>query len=171
MKGHLIFTFYLIKLTSICPHHVTETRYKAKSVFTNSQLTIFCIVPYIKPYLSCKIHKKIYIWQYCMWLCLQFTLSFLDECDKMKVLMHLHSFTYDYHLRTLALFTANQDSVLRPGYHVTNFLDDFLKYYSKAPNYAYCLAHSGRYLKDLVTPLIYILLWSSLGNETQLINF
>lgn len=105
-----------------------------------------------------------------MWFCLQFTLSFLDECDKMKVLMHLHSFTYDYHLRTLALFTANQESVLRPGYHVTNFLDDFLKYYSKAPDYAYCLAHSGRYLKDLVTPLIYILLWSSLWNETQLIN-
>lgn len=61
MKGHLIFTFYLIKLASICPHHVSETRYKAKSVFTNSQLTISFIVPYIKPYLSCKIHQKIYI--------------------------------------------------------------------------------------------------------------
>lgn len=110
------------------------------------------------------IFEKIYNWQYCMWLCFQFTLNFLDECDKMKVLMHLHSFTYDYHLRTLALFTANQDSVLRPGYHITNFLDDFLKYYSKAPNYAYCLAHSGTYLKDLVIPLIYILRWRWLGN-------
>lgn len=106
------------------------------------------------------IFEKIYNWQYCMWECFQFTLSFLDECEKMKVLMHLHSFTYDYHLRTLALFTANQDSVLRPGYHITNFLDDFLKYYSKAPNYAYCLVHSGTYLKYLVTPLIYILRWT-----------
>ncbi|XP_054280353.1 KICSTOR complex protein SZT2-like isoform X2 [Macrosteles quadrilineatus] len=73
----------------------------------------------------------------------QFTLSFLDECDKVKVLMHLHSFTYDYHLRTLTRFVCGVETCLRTGYHVTGFLDDFLKYYSKAPNYAYSLVHSG----------------------------
>lgn len=62
----------------------------------------------------------------------------------MKVLMHLHSFTYDYHLRTLTRFVCGVDTPLRPGYHITGFLDDFLKYYSKAPNYAYSLVHSGR---------------------------
>ncbi|KAG8256868.1 hypothetical protein J6590_061151 [Homalodisca vitripennis] len=73
----------------------------------------------------------------------QFTLSFLDECDRMKVLMHLHSFTYDYHLRTLTRFISREESLLPAGYHLTSFLDDFLKYYSKAPNYAYSLVHSG----------------------------
>lgn len=54
MKGHLIFTFYLIKLASICPHHVSETRNKAKSVFTNSQLTIF---------LYCTVYKTLFVLQ------------------------------------------------------------------------------------------------------------
>ncbi|XP_046683213.1 KICSTOR complex protein SZT2-like isoform X2 [Homalodisca vitripennis] len=80
----------------------------------------------------------------------QFTLSFLDECDRMKVLMHLHSFTYDYHLRTLTRFISREESLLPAGYHLTSFLDDFLKYYSKAPNYAYSLVHSG----NLVIPKI-----------------
>ncbi|XP_075219216.1 KICSTOR complex protein SZT2-like isoform X2 [Lycorma delicatula] len=73
----------------------------------------------------------------------QFTLSFLDECDRVKVLMHLHSFTYDYHLRCLHWFISDQQALLRPGYHLTSFLDDFLKYYSKAPNYARSLVHAG----------------------------
>lgn len=54
MKGHIIFTFYLIKLASICPHHVSETRYKAKIVFTNSQLTI-C--------LYCTVYKTLFVLQ------------------------------------------------------------------------------------------------------------
>ena len=28
--------------------------------------------------------------------------AFLEECDNVKILIHLHSFTYDYHLRTIA---------------------------------------------------------------------
>ena len=70
---------------------------------------------------------------------LQFTLSFLDECDKIKVLMHLHSFTYDYHLRCLHWFITDRQQLdlLRPGYHLTSFLDDFMKYYS-------CLLYTSR---------------------------
>lgn len=41
-------------------------------------------------------------------------------------------------------FISGQNSILRPGYHIISFLDDFLKYYSKAPNYAYSIVQSGR---------------------------
>ncbi|PSN35424.1 hypothetical protein C0J52_13195, partial [Blattella germanica] len=65
-----------------------------------------------------------------------FTLGFLDECDKIKILMHLHSFTYDYHLRSIHGYVSGHKALLKQGYHLTHFLDDFLKYYSKAPNFA-----------------------------------
>ncbi|XP_059469171.1 KICSTOR complex protein SZT2-like [Neocloeon triangulifer] len=66
----------------------------------------------------------------------QFTFSFLDESDKIKILMHLHSFTYDYHLRCIHNYITNQHSMLKQNFHLRNFLDDFIKYYSKGPNYA-----------------------------------
>nr|CAD7456856.1 unnamed protein product [Timema tahoe] len=71
-----------------------------------------------------------------------FTLSFLDECDKMKILMHLHSFTYDYHLRSIHAYVSGRQAFLKQGYHLSRFLDDFLKYYSKAPNFARNLVYA-----------------------------
>lgn len=69
--------------------------------------------------------------------------SFLDECDKVKFFMHLHSFTYDFHLRCVSNYISNNNSSrLKEGYYITNFLDDFMKYYSKAPNYARNLVHT-----------------------------
>ncbi|RZF32788.1 hypothetical protein LSTR_LSTR011434 [Laodelphax striatellus] len=83
----------------------------------------------------------------------QFIMSFLDECDRVKILMHLHSFTYDYHLRCLHWFISNKQVLLRPGYHITSFLDDFIKYYTKAPNYARSLVFSDSMLvRDISTP-------------------
>lgn len=93
----------------------------------------------------------------------QFTVSFLDECDKVKVLLHLHSFAYDYHLRCLhgcVTSPANggqgggpRAGLLPPGYHLTLFLDDFLKYYSKAPNFARNLVHADTVtVTDIATP-------------------
>ncbi|XP_052124949.1 KICSTOR complex protein SZT2 isoform X2 [Frankliniella occidentalis] len=98
----------------------------------------------------------------------QFTVSFLDECDKVKVLLHLHSFAYDYHLRTLHGCVTSPGpgigpligpgigpggSLLPPGYHLTLFLDDFLKYYSKAPNFARNLVHADTVVvSDIATP-------------------
>nr|XP_018915153.1 PREDICTED: protein SZT2-like [Bemisia tabaci] len=83
----------------------------------------------------------------------QFTVSFLDECDRVKISMHLHSFTYDYHLRCLHHFVAERETLLKPRYHITSFLDDFLKYYSKSPNYARSLVHTDTLFKDdLTTP-------------------
>jgi len=73
-------------------------------------------------------------------------LSFLDECDAVKFFMHLHSFTYDFHLRCICNYIKeNKKSKLKSGYSVTNFLDDFQKYYNKAPNYARNLVYTGNY--------------------------
>ncbi|XP_026671200.1 KICSTOR complex protein SZT2-like [Ceratina calcarata] len=71
----------------------------------------------------------------------QFMLSFVDACDKIKINMHLHSFTYDFHLRCIHSYIARSGS-MEQGYHLINFLDDFNKYYSKAPNYARNLIYS-----------------------------
>ncbi|XP_053983197.1 KICSTOR complex protein SZT2-like [Hylaeus volcanicus] len=77
----------------------------------------------------------------------QFLLSFVDACDKIKINMHLHSFTYDFHLRCIHAYIAgNEPWSLHQGYHLIHFLDDFNKYYSKAPNYARNLIYS-----DVVT--------------------
>ncbi|XP_076387408.1 KICSTOR complex protein SZT2 isoform X2 [Megachile rotundata] len=77
----------------------------------------------------------------------QFMLSFVDVCDKIKINMHLHSFTYDFHLRCIHSYIAGTGPwSLQQGYHLIHFLDDFNKYYSKAPNYARNLIYS-----DIVT--------------------
>ncbi|CAH1153732.1 unnamed protein product [Phaedon cochleariae] len=84
----------------------------------------------------------------------RFTLSFLDECDRVKTLMHLHSFTYDYHLRCIYNYVSGSSSVNRvcERYNVHQFLDDFLKYYNKAPNFARNLVHTDTLtIKNLVT--------------------
>ena len=65
-----------------------------------------------------------------------FVSSFIDECDRIKVLIHLHSFTYDYHLRTIQAHLVGRVTSLRSGFHIVSFLEDFMKYYSKGPNFA-----------------------------------
>jgi len=72
-----------------------------------------------------------------------FVSTFLDECDRIKVLIHLHSFTYDYHLRTIQSHIAQKPSNLRKGFHIISFLEDFMKYYSKGPNFARNFVHTG----------------------------
>ncbi|XP_018578793.1 KICSTOR complex protein SZT2 isoform X1 [Anoplophora glabripennis] len=83
----------------------------------------------------------------------RFTVSFLDECDRVKILMHLHSFTYDYHLRCIYNYISNNPGLNKvcERYNVHQFLDDFLKYYNKAPNFARNLVHT-----DLVTDTLTI---------------
>ncbi|KAK2589304.1 hypothetical protein KPH14_007855 [Odynerus spinipes] len=84
----------------------------------------------------------------------QFLLSFVDACDKIKINMHLHSFTYDFHLRYIHSYIAGTGFwSLQQGYHLTHFLDDFNKYYSKAPNYARNLIYSDVItVRKLATP-------------------
>ncbi|RWS29741.1 Protein SZT2-like protein, partial [Leptotrombidium deliense] len=73
----------------------------------------------------------------------QFVCSFLDEIDKVKVTMHLHSFTYDYHLRTIHSYISGRQLIFKQGYHLISFLEDFMKYYQKAPNFARNQIHAG----------------------------
>ncbi|XP_057320134.1 KICSTOR complex protein SZT2-like [Microplitis mediator] len=84
----------------------------------------------------------------------QFILSFVDTCEKVKINMHLHSFTYDFHLRCIHSYISGigQWSLVQ-GYHITHFLDDFIKYYSKAPNFARNLVYSDVItVNNLTTP-------------------
>ncbi|KAK4871539.1 hypothetical protein RN001_015663 [Aquatica leii] len=84
----------------------------------------------------------------------QFTLNFLDESDKIKMVMHLHSFTYDFHLRCIRNYVGGSSSGEKvcEGYHLTHFLDDFMKYYNKAPNFARNLVHEETIaINDLTT--------------------
>ncbi|GFT28929.1 KICSTOR complex protein SZT2 [Nephila pilipes] len=73
----------------------------------------------------------------------QFTAAFLDELDKVKMNINLHSFTYDYHLRTIHSYISGRQLIFRHGYHLTSFLDDFIKYYQKVPTGARNLVFSG----------------------------
>ncbi|XP_018404829.1 PREDICTED: protein SZT2-like [Cyphomyrmex costatus] len=84
----------------------------------------------------------------------QFVLSFVDVCDKVQINMHLHSFTYDFHLRCIHSYIAGTGLwSLQQGYHLTHFMDDFIKYYSKAPNYARNLIYSDVItIRDITIP-------------------
>lgn len=69
------------------------------------------------------------------------------------MLIHLHSFTYDFHLRCIHSYISNgADVKVCDRYHLTHFLDDFMKYYSKAPNFARNLVHEEVItIQDLIT--------------------
>lgn len=86
---------------------------------------------------------------------LQFIVGFLDDLDKMKLHMHLHSFTYDYHLRTIHSYISGRQLIFKHGYHLTSFLDDFIKYYQKAPTGAHNLLFAG---KKFISKIVKLLL-------------
>ncbi|XP_042227057.1 KICSTOR complex protein SZT2-like isoform X3 [Homarus americanus] len=79
--------------------------------------------------------------------------SFLDKVDDIKVLLHMHSFTYDFHLRALCAYVAGRQLLFTPGYHLSSCLSDFIKYYNKGPNFARNLIHTGKLtIEDTGTP-------------------
>ncbi|KIH44572.1 hypothetical protein ANCDUO_25402, partial [Ancylostoma duodenale] len=54
--------------------------------------------------------------------------------DLISTQCHLHSFTYDFHLRMLSKYLVGKDKVLfSPGYNTQAFLVDFLEYYGCRP--------------------------------------
>ena len=65
----------------------------------------------------------------------QLSMLFTDECDKFKDQIHLHSFSYDFHLRTIQAYLSAPEMGFKPRYHVTNFLADLVNYYSPSPNF------------------------------------
>ena len=66
----------------------------------------------------------------------------LSEIDNARVLLHVHSFVHDFHLRTLGAYLAGRQLIFNRGYHLSAFLSNFTQYYSKAANFARNMIHS-----------------------------
>lgn len=60
---------------------------------------------------------------------------FTEECDKVRDLMHVHSFSYDFHLRLVHQHVLGAHLALRHGYHLTTFLQHFLAHHPDGPHF------------------------------------
>ena len=65
----------------------------------------------------------------------QLSMLFTEECDKVRDLMHVHSFSYDFHLRHVHQHVLGGHLVLRHGYHLTTFLRHFLAHHPDGPHF------------------------------------
>uniref|UniRef100_A0A7N8XHG3 SZT2 subunit of KICSTOR complex n=1 Tax=Mastacembelus armatus TaxID=205130 RepID=A0A7N8XHG3_9TELE len=65
----------------------------------------------------------------------QLSMLFTEECDKVRDLMHVHSFSYDFHLRVVHQYLVGCHMTLRQGYHLTDFLDDFISHHPDIPKF------------------------------------
>lgn len=65
----------------------------------------------------------------------QLSMLFTEECDKVRDLMHVHSFSYDFHLRLVHQHVLGAHLVLRHGYHLTTFLQHFLAHHPDGPHF------------------------------------
>ncbi|XP_053717013.1 KICSTOR complex protein SZT2 isoform X1 [Synchiropus splendidus] len=63
------------------------------------------------------------------------TMLFTEECDKVRDLMHVHSFSYDFHLRVVHQYLVGCHMTLRQGYQLTDFLDDFISHHPDIPKF------------------------------------
>ena len=75
-------------------------------------------------------------------------LNFVEEIEKIKIALHVHSFTYDYHLRAINEHVEDRQFLFTRGYHLSSFLSDFIKYYNKGPNFARNLIYAGKLEMD-----------------------
>ncbi|BFY99733.1 hypothetical protein BsWGS_02773 [Bradybaena similaris] len=84
----------------------------------------------------------------------QMHLIFVDECDKYKDLIHVHSFAHDFHLRCVMKYLSKQeDSVFPTGFDLNNFLTDFKQIYPYPPSFSRnCMKQDCITLPDLPFP-------------------
>ncbi|XP_054994514.1 KICSTOR complex protein SZT2 [Sorex araneus] len=82
----------------------------------------------------------------------QLSLLFTEECDKVRDLMHVHSFSYDFHLRLVHQHVLGTHLALRHGYHLTTFLHHFLAHHPDGPHFGRNHIYQGTL--ELPTPLI-----------------
>ncbi|XP_045714431.1 KICSTOR complex protein SZT2 isoform X1 [Phyllostomus hastatus] len=82
----------------------------------------------------------------------QLSMLFTEECDKVRDLMHVHSFSYDFHLRLVHQHVLGGHLVLRHGYHLTTFLRHFLAHHPDGPHFGRNHIYQGTL--ELPTPLI-----------------
>lgn len=60
---------------------------------------------------------------------------FTEECDKVRDLMHVHSFSYDFHLRVVHQYLLGSSMSLRQGYDLASFLQLFISQHPDIPKY------------------------------------
>ncbi|XP_066518983.1 KICSTOR complex protein SZT2 [Hoplias malabaricus] len=65
----------------------------------------------------------------------QLSMLFTEECDKVRDLMHVHSFSYDFHLRVVHQYLLGCHMTLRQGYQLTSFLEDFISHHPDIPKF------------------------------------
>ncbi|XP_027693985.1 KICSTOR complex protein SZT2 isoform X1 [Vombatus ursinus] len=82
----------------------------------------------------------------------QLSMLFTEECDKVRDLMHVHSFSYDFHLRLAHQHVLGSHLALRQGYHLTSFLRCFLTHHPDGPNFGRNHIYQGT--MELPTQLI-----------------
>nr|XP_008528150.1 PREDICTED: protein SZT2 isoform X3 [Equus przewalskii] len=82
----------------------------------------------------------------------QLSMLFTEECDRVRDLMHVHSFSYDFHLRLVHQHVLGAHLVLRHGYHLTTFLRHFLAHHPDGPHFGRNHIYQGTL--ELPTPLI-----------------
>ncbi|KAM9478046.1 KICSTOR complex protein SZT2-like isoform 5-T5 [Salvelinus alpinus] len=65
----------------------------------------------------------------------QLSMLFTEECDKVIGLMHVHSFSYDFHLRVVHQSLVGCHMTLQQGYQLTSFLEDFIAHHPDIPKF------------------------------------
>nr|XP_023688560.1 KICSTOR complex protein SZT2 isoform X3 [Paramormyrops kingsleyae] len=63
------------------------------------------------------------------------SMLFTEECDKVRDLMHVHSFSYDFHLRVVHQYLVGCHMTLRQGYQLSSFLEDFMAHHPDIPKF------------------------------------
>ncbi|KAF7203797.1 KICSTOR complex protein SZT2 isoform X2 [Nothobranchius furzeri] len=73
------------------------------------------------------------------------SMLFTEECDKVRDLMHVHSFSYDFHLRVVHQYLVGCHMTLRQGYQLTEFLDDFISHHPDIPKFGHNHVFQGSF--------------------------
>uniref|UniRef100_A0A8B9LKH5 SZT2 subunit of KICSTOR complex n=1 Tax=Astyanax mexicanus TaxID=7994 RepID=A0A8B9LKH5_ASTMX len=81
----------------------------------------------------------------------QLSMLFTEECDKVRDLMHVHSFSYDFHLRVVHQYLLGCHMTLRQGYQLTSFLEDFISHHPDIPKFGRNHVFQGETFKSLIS--------------------
>ena len=74
---------------------------------------------------------------------------FLEDCTKYQDYLHLHSFSYDFHLRQIQQYMAGRYLTFYLGYPIHKLLRDITDEFSKQPSYACCHLSQGNKLSNI----------------------
>jgi len=102
-----------------------------KSFFILSVLTVFCPV-------------------YFLLLIFQDNRVFSEDINRYKELTHLHSFTYDFHVREIQNHLSGRHSRFKKTYPVHRLMDLIIKEYPRPPRFCRCILTEGKSPKRLV---------------------